>query len=100
MVKPNETIYDSQGNEYTGEIPTELNWRNGRATLTKQIKCTRCGGKGTMPYSVWAGRCFKCGGSGINPTLGKVVRNAWVFTIDKPYISQSGNNYWTGENVS
>lgn len=26
--------------------------------------CTRCGGSGTMPFTIWGGKCFKCAGSG------------------------------------
>src|SRR5262249_48547734 len=27
------------------------------------VSCSRCGGTGHMPFSVWQGRCFKCGGA-------------------------------------
>ena len=30
----------------------------------EQCPCTRCGGTGSMPYSVYGGVCFKCNGVG------------------------------------
>lgn len=30
--------------------------------------CSRCGGSGTMPFTVHAGRCFKCEGAGTQLT--------------------------------
>jgi hypothetical protein len=32
---------------------------------TKTYPCTRCCGKGRLPFNVLAGVCFKCGGTGL-----------------------------------
>lgn len=38
------------------------------ALLFENVTCTRCGGSGRMPFSVWGGLCFKCGGKGATLT--------------------------------
>jgi hypothetical protein len=45
--------------------------------------CSRCGGTGTMPFSVYGGVCFKCNGSAVTLTAaGRSARKLWDELVD------------------
>jgi hypothetical protein len=49
-----------------------------RKLLFENSTCTRCGGGGRMPYSVYGGVCFKCHGRGATLTKRGRAAQAWL----------------------
>ena len=49
-----------------------------RKLLFENVTCTRCGGGGRMPYSVYGGVCFKCHGRGATLTKRGRAAQEWL----------------------
>lgn len=49
-----------------------------KSTQIERTTCSRCGGSGRMPFSVYNGLCFKCRGQGYTLTKRGAVANQYL----------------------
>lgn len=76
------------------------------ATTTRRLRitydtttCSRCGGSGRMPYSVYGGVCFKCNGKGQYLTpQGRKVR-AWFDAWAERHLTVAASTLEPGDRI-